>query len=743
MLKLFSYLKKYYKSILLIVCLLVAQAFCDLSLPTYTSNIINIGVSQGGIEEVSPKVIRKSELEKLLLFVKSSDQDKITANYKLISKENGKEYEKYHKKYKALEKEDLYLLDTKNQDRIEEMDRLLRKAILVVSAFSGEGNTSGLMQGNVDFQLPEGMDPLQAIQMMPEEQREEMLDRLDEKFEDYPEMILDSAAVYYVKAEYQQVGMNTDRLQSTYILIAGAKMIGLALLSMAATVCVGFFGARVAANLARDLRSKVFKKVLSFSSTEMKNFGTASLITRSTNDIQQIQQLIVMSIRTVIYAPILGIGAIFHVLRTNASMAWIIAVAVGAILAIVGLLFVIVMPKFNIVQKLIDKLNLVSREILNGVPVIRAFSNQKHEEERFDQANKNLTKVMLFVDRTMSCMMPMMMFVMNCITVLILWNGSHGIDSGIMQIGDLMAFIQYTMQIIMAFLMISMISVMLPRALVSFKRINEVIETEEVIKDPKNPKKFNPKKKGLVEFRNVGFRYPDADEDVITGITFKAEPGKTTAFIGSTGSGKSTVINLIPRLFDVTSGEILVDGVNVKDVSQYDLHSIIGYVPQKGVLFSGTIDSNIRYGNQNATEEEVKKASRIAQAQEFIDAKPDKYESPISQGGTNVSGGQKQRLSIARAVAVNPEIYIFDDSFSALDFKTDAELRKALAKETKEATVLIVAQRISTIMHADQILVLDEGKVVGVGTHQELLKNCSVYQEIASSQLSKEELENE
>ena len=512
---------------------------------------------------------------------------------------------------------------------------------------------------------------------------------------------------------------------------------------MLLTVLVGFIASRVAASLGKELRGRVFRKVVSFSHAELDRFSTASLITRSTNDIQQIQMLFVMLLRIVFYAPIIGIGGVIKVLNTNTSMAWIIAVAVMAVLTLVIVLFAVAMPRFKIMQKLVDKVNLVTREILTGLPVIRAFSTQKHEEERFDKANKDLTRTNLFVNRVMTTMMPMMMLIMNGITVLIMWNGAHGVDAGSMQVGDLMAFMQYTMQIVMAFLMISMFSIMLPRASVSAGRIEEVLQTEPVIRDPEQTVSFDDAKRGLVEFKNVSFRYPGAEENVLENISFTAKPGETTAFIGSTGSGKSTLINLIPRFYDITEGELLVDGADVRRVSQHDLRAKIGYVPQKGVLFSGTIASNLRYGNNDASQEELDKAAQIAQAADFIGEKPDGFDSEISQGGTNVSGGQKQRLSIARAIAIHPEIYIFDDSFSALDYKTDVALRKALKEETAGSTVLIVAQRISTILHAEQIIVLDEGKIVGKGTHKELLKTCEVYQQIAMSQLSKEELGNE
>ena len=574
------------------------------------------------------------------------------------------------------------------------------------------------------------------------EQRSQMMGAVDEKLSQIPESIMEQSAILYVKGEYQAIGMDTDRMQTRYIFVEGAKMLLLALVSMAAAVAVGFIASRIAAGYGRDLRGGVVRKVLTFSNAEMDQFSTASLITRSTNDIQQIQLMLVMLIRIVFYAPIMGVGGVVKVVGTNSSMTWILALAVVVIMLVVAILFAFVMPKFRKLQDLIDRLNRVTREILTGLPVIRAFSTQKHEEKRFDGANRDLMKTQLFVNRVMSLMMPLMMLLMNGVTLLIVYNGAYGIDSGEMQVGDMMAFIQYAMQIIMSFLMICSLSVMLPRAVVSLKRINEVLGTQPEIRDPQTAEPFDERKRGYVEFKNVSFRYPEADEDVLTDISFVAEPGKTTAFIGSTGSGKSTLINLIPRFYDATEGAVLVDGQDVRNVSQHDLRARIGYVPQKGVLFSGTIESNIKYGRRDATDEQMKQAASIAQATEFIDAKPTGYATEIAEGGTNVSGGQKQRLSIARAIAVDPEIYIFDDSFSALDFKTDSVLRQALKEKTDGKTVLIVAQRISTILDADQIIVLDEGKVAGRGTHRELMENCEIYQQIALSQLSKEELLN-
>ncbi len=749
--KLIKYLKKSTFPIILIVMLLVGQAVCDLALPDYTSNIVNIGIQQGGVNNVTPKIIRESELDKILIFISSDDKNKVLENYTLLSKEklSNDEFNKYKDEYPALDKENLYELNTKDKEKIDELNNILAKPMLIVYGIENGGAEVEAMKKQMLSNIPQGMnqnsdiDLFKVLSSMPEENLESLKEEINNNFTNLPDTMLDQSAINYVKSEYEDIGINIEKLQNSYIIKTGLIMLGITLLSVIASVLVGLLGARVAATLGKDLRGSVFKKVMSFSNKEITEFSTASLITRSTNDIQQIQMMMVMVLRTVFYAPILGIGGVLKVLQTNTSMTWIIGLGVASVLVLVMIMFTVVMPRFKILQNLVDRLNLVSREILIGLPVIRAFSTEKYEEARFEKANKDLTKVNIFVNRVMSCMMPAMMFVMNALTVIIVWNGAHSIDAGTMQVGDMMAFIQYTMQIVMSFLMISMVSVMLPRALVSLDRIDKVISTELSIKDPEKPAHFNESKKGFVEFKDVSFKYPDAEEEVLSDISFVAKPGETTAFIGSTGSGKSTLINLIPRFFDVTKGEILVDGVNIKDVNQHDLREKIGYVPQKGILFSGTIDSNLRYGKKDAKEEDIVKAARIAQATEFIDSKPEKYETEISQGGTNVSGGQKQRLSIARAIAKDPEIYIFDDSFSALDFKTDAKLRKTLKEEISESTILIVAQRISTILNAEQIIVLDEGKVVGKGTHKELLKNCEVYKQIALSQLSKEELDNE
>ena len=603
-----------------------------------------------------------------------------------------------------------------------------------------ENEASGEMLAQMG--IPEGADPVEAVAQMPEDARAQMTESMGEKFRDMPDSMITQAAVSYVQAEYEALGEDIDELQMKYIGEAGLKMILMALLIMAASISVVFLSAKVAASLGHDIRS-IYRKVIGFSSNEYNKFSTASLITRSTNDVQQVQMTMAMMFRIVLYAPIIGIGGVLRVLETDSSMTWILGVGVVLILVIIGLLFSIAMPRFTKLQTLIDRLNLVTREILTGIPVIRAFSREKHEEDRFEDANKVLTKTNLFVNRCMTFMMPSMMLIMNGISVLIVYNGSYAVDAGNMQVGDMMAFIQYAMQIIMAFLMITAMSIMLPRANVAAMRIVEILETENSLKEPEAPVHPSEEIKGTVEFDHVSFAYPDAGENVLTDISFKAEKGQTLAVIGSTGSGKSSLINLIPRFYDVIQGCVKVDGVDVRSMSQKELRDRLGYVPQKGVLFSGTIDSNIRYGKTDISEEQVKKAVMVAQAQDFIEEKPHGYESPVAQGGTNVSGGQKQRLSIARAVAKEPEIFIFDDSFSALDFKTDKALRKALKEHTKNATTIIVAQRISTILNADQILVLDDGKMAGLGTHRELMKNCEVYRQIAMSQLSEEELANE
>lgn len=752
MLKIMKYLKKSAVSVVAIIILLLIQALCDISLPDYTSKIVNVGIQQGGIENAVPEVIKENELKRLLMFVDNDDKDAVEDAYTLVKSgdTSDENYDEYVEKYPKLETENVYVLKEIDKEKNEKLNEILGKPEMALLAIEKDGEESKKIKEGILKMMPpqaamvmKDKSLIEIMETMPEEQLAPMRKEMFKKFDSMPDSIITQSAIAYVNNEYKSIGIDLDNLQNKYILKSGAQMLGIAILSMFVTIIVTYLAAKVAATLGKTLRNNVYEKVMSFSNEEMKKFSTASLITRSTNDIQQIQMMMVMILRFIFYAPMMALMGIFKVINTNVSMSWIIGVAVLCIVFLLGILFTFVMPKFKLVQDLVDRLNLVSREIITGIMPIRAFSNQKHEEERFDKANGDLTKVNIFVNRIMSCMMPAMMLVMNLIAVLIVYKGTYSIDAGTMQVGDMMAFIQYTMQIIMSFLVIAMMSVMIPRASVSAGRICEVIETEPTIEDPKNAKEFSGNKKGVVEFKNVSFKYPDAEEEILSDISFTAKPGETTAFIGSTGSGKSTLINLIPRFFDVTEGQILVDGVDIREVTQKDLRDKIGYVPQKGILFTGTIASNLRYGNPDATDEQIREAAEIAQATEFIDSKPEGFDTKIAQGGTNVSGGQKQRLAIARAIAKNPEIYIFDDSFSALDLKTDAALRKALKKKTGDSTVLIVAQRISTILHAEQIIVLDEGKVIGKGTHEELLKTCEVYKQIALSQLSKEELGNE
>ena len=700
MIKLMKYLKKSAGYIVLIIALLFLQAYCDLSLPDYTSKIINVGIQQKGIEDSVPDKLRDSTLQNLQIFMDEDQKKEVSQNY--------------------TQEDDTWILnDDISKETRENLNEDFSKAMMMVSAFSEDSEQGQAMVAQMG--LPEGTDPLTALTQMPEEAVQQIMSQVDEKLKDMPESIVTQAGVSFVASEYEALGKDVDAIQMHYILMSGIRMLAMALVIMLAAISVTFISARVAGRLGHDLRNSIYRKVMSFSSREYHKFSTASLITRSTNDVQQVQQVMAMMFRIVLYAPILGIGGVIKVLNTDSSMTWILGVAVGLILIVIFVLFQVAMPKFTILQTLIDRLNLVSREILTGIPVIRAFSREKHEEDRFEKANLDLTKTNLFVNRCMTFMLPIMMLIMNGVSVLIIYSGAHAVDNGTMQVGNVMAFIQYAMQIIMSFLMITAMSIMLPRANVAALRIDEVV-------------------KGEIEFDHVSFAYPEAGENVLTDISFKAKKGQTIAVIGSTGSGKSTLINLIPRYYDVTKGSVKVDGVDVRDMTQKELRDKLGYVPQKGVLFSGTIDSNIRYGKPEITDAQVKEAAEVAQATEFIDTKPEKYKSPVSQGGTNVSGGQKQRLSIARAIAKDPEIFIFDDSFSALDFKTDSQLRKALKEYTKDATTVIVAQRIRTILGADQIIVLDDGHMAGIGTHKELMANCEVYQQIARSQLSEEEL---
>jgi len=734
--KLFKYLKPHAAKILLILLVLVIQAYSDLSLPGYTSDIVNVGIQQGGIDATVPEQIAGTDMDKLILFVHQDDQEKVLEAYEL----NDSEYD-----------QEAYILKpgvSEDDDKMDELTDIMGMPMMMVSGFESGSDITDQMKEALFANMPAGTvnedtSIFEVIQMIPAEQWEAMLDQIEDQLTDMPESITSQAATAYVKTAYENLGIDTDKIQINYILSTGVKMIGFAFLGMAASVLVGLMAARIGAQVGHELRRKVFKKVVGFSNSEFDTFSTASLITRSTNDIQQIQVLTAMMLRMVLYSPILALGGVYRVFQTNASMSWIIALAVAAILLVVILLFSIVMPKFRILQSMVDRLNLVTREILSGLPVIRAFSRERHEEERFDKANVDLTKTNLFVNRAMTFMMPVMTVIMNGVTVMIVWVGANGINDGQMQVGDMMAFITYAMQIIMSFLMICMISIMLPRAAVSAARVDEVLVSETLIHDPEKPEQLPEKISGTVKFDHVSFRYPNAEEDVLSDINFTALPGQTTAIIGSTGSGKSTLINLIPRFFDVTGGKVTIDDVDIRNITQHNLRDQLGYVPQKGILFSGTIESNIKYGNTGVSDEEMRQVAGVAQAADFIEAKSDKYESHISQGGSNVSGGQRQRLSIARAIAKEPKIFIFDDSFSALDYKTDTTLRKALKEHTSDSTVIIVAQRISTILHAEQIIVLDEGNVAGIGTHKELLKSCDAYYQIAQSQLSEAELKKD
>lgn len=711
MFKILKYLSESKAAIFAIIALLILQAYCDLALPQYTADIVDVGIGQGGIENAVPDIMRPETLENISLFMEEEQEALLRAAYTENAEGN-------------------YERNTEDEEIIARLDKSLEgpMAILTLLAQSEEIKPSAIR------------DMLENGTVT----REEMTGFGDQVLESYGELsesMISQMAVNFVKTEYTAMGMDIASVQTRYLLGKGGRMLALSVLMMAAAILVGFFASRASAGIGMRLRERVFHKVVSFSNAEMDQFSTASLITRSTNDIQQVQMVSVMILRMVLYAPIIGVGGIVKVANTRTGMGWIIGVAVGAVTLLVGILMMTAMPKFKIMQNLVDRMNLVSREILTGIPVIRAFSRESFEEKRFDKANKELMGTQLFTNRVMTFMMPAMMLIMNGVTVMIVWFGARGVDMGNLQVGDMLAFITYTMQIIMAFLMITMISVMLPRAGVAADRIEEVICTEATILDKEQVRdEETGRMKGIVAFENVTFKYPGADEDALISINFKAEPGKTTAIIGSTGSGKSTLIQLIPRFYDVTGGRITIDGTDIRELSQHKLHSLLGYVPQKGVLFSGDIESNIKFGGDFITDEDMREAAEIAQAKEFIESKPDTYQSEISQGGTNVSGGQKQRLSIARAIAGRPKICLFDDSFSALDYKTDVVLRKALNEKLKDATVIIVAQRISTILHADQIIVLDDGRIAGMGSHQELLQSCEAYQEIAKSQLSEAEL---
>ncbi|WP_394282903.1 ABC transporter ATP-binding protein [Frisingicoccus sp.] len=711
MFKIFRYLKDSKAMVLSIIVLLVIQAGCDLSFPQYTSDIVDVGIQQGGIERATPEIMRKETYENLTLFMTEEEIQSVEPYYTENSEGN-------------------YELNTKDAQVLDAMDQALGMPMLILES----------LQESEEYDFGQMRQAFES-RMITKDQMLNMRNEAEASFGNMSESIIQQKANLFVKDEYRALGMDLDAIQMNYLKYKGIQMLGMAIIMTVASILVSLLAAKTAAGIGRTLRQNVFNKVVSFSNAEMDQFSTASLITRSTNDIQQIQMVEVMLLRMVCYAPIIGIGGIVKVLNTKTGMSWIIVVAVAAIMVLVLILMALAMPKFKKMQDLVDRLNLVSREILTGIPVIRAFSREKHEEERFEEANSNLMKTQLFTNRVMTFMMPAMMFIMNGISVLIVWTGAHGIDQGNLQVGDMMAFITYTMQIVMSFLMLTMISIMLPRAGVAADRIEEVLRTEPSIHDADQVRDEELKDvKGYVAFNDVCFRYPGADEDALEHISFTAKPGETTAIIGSTGCGKSTLIHLIPRFYDVTGGSITIDGIDIRELSRNKVRSTLGFVPQKGVLFSGTIESNLKFGGEWITDEEMKSAAEVAQATEFIETKKDTYKSPIAQGGTNVSGGQKQRLSIARAIAKNPKIFLFDDSFSALDYKTDVVLRKALKEKVADAAVIIVAQRISTILHADQIIVLEDGHVAGIGRHEELMKNCEAYQEIAKSQLSEAEL---
>ena len=745
MLRLIKYLKPYILLLLIAVVLLFTQAMADLALPNFMSEIVNVGIQQGGIESAVPVAIRQAEMDKATLFLSADEKAQVMQNYTLVDTKSAN-YDALVKKYPVLASEPVYVLNDNTKATQTALTPIMGKAVTLVyvieqaAADPAKAATIGASAGLDLSKIPAGMDLFTVLKMAPPAQTQQMLTSINEKFAAMSESILTQAAANAVKAEYTALGMDTGKVQSAYILRIGGWMILYTLVVGLATVAVGFLSARIAAGVARDLRRDLFAKVESFSKAEFEKFSTASLITRSTNDITQLQMTLVMMIRMVFYAPIIAVGAIIRAVEKSPSMTWIIGLGVAILLTLIITVFTIALPRFKRIQSLIDRLNLVTREALSGIMVIRAFNTQEFELKRFDKANMDLTSNNLFVNRIMVIMMPAMMLLMNGLSVLIIWVGAHQVDASLLQVGDMMAFLQYAMQVVFSFLMMSMMFIFLPRASVSGSRIADVLAVKPTIVDPKDPEAFDPGKKGLVEFRNVSFRYPDAEENVICGINFTAKPGQTTAIIGSTGSGKSTVVNLIPRFYDVTDGAIYVDGVDIRNVRQADLRDKIGYIPQRGMLFSGTIESNLRFADENASAETLEKAIEIAQASEIVKSKPEGMQAEISQGGTNVSGGQKQRLAIARALVKQPEIYIFDDCLSALDFKTDLALRKALKKNTGKSTMIIVTQRVATVKNADQIVVIDEGEIAGIGTHDELMKTCETYREIALSQLSEKEL---
>ena len=746
MMKLMKFVKPYRWMLLFSIALIFAQANLDLALPDYLSRIVNTGIQQGGVEDAMPEAIRASEMDKVVIFLNAEDKEDILASYSLVT-DSSPEYETYLEKYPTLADEPIYVLNDIAQSELDRLNPAMAKALLTVSGIEqamedpeAAAQMSGVFGGFDPSQLPPGMDLFTLLGKLPAAQLEQITDSVDEKFSALGETMIVQAGVNVVRKEYEALGMDTEQLQNNYILTAGAWMLGLTLLSGVATIIVGYLSAKIAAGMARDIRRDVFQHVESFSSTEFDKFSTASLITRTTNDVTQIQMVSMMMIRMMFYAPLMGVGGIIKVITNESPLAWIIGVAVLMLVSLIAIVFSLSLPKFKIIQSLTDRINLVARENLTGMMVVRAFTMENFEEKRFDVANKDLTAVSLFINRVMVVMMPLMMLIMNVMLLGVIWFGANQVAASNMQVGDMMAFMQYAMQIVMAFLMLSMMFIMIPRASVSADRIHEVLSTEPHIHDPKDAKKFAEPFKGEIEFRNVSFRYPGGDIDAVQNISFVAKPGQTTAFIGSTGAGKSTIVNLIPRFYEVSDGSIFIDGIDIRDVTQHDLREKIGYVPQKSALFSGTIESNMLYADKNATSDMLQSAIEIAQAKEFVNEKPEGMATEIAQGGTNVSGGQKQRLSIARAIVKKPPIYILDDSFSALDFKTDSALRRAFKEKSKDSTLLIVTQRVSTIKNAEQIIVLDDGKIVGKGTHNELMETCETYKEIALSQLNMEEL---
>jgi len=741
MMKMMKFVKPYRWTLALAVALIFAQANLDLALPDYLSRIVNTGIQQGGVENALPEAIRASEMDKVVIFLSAADKEDVLASYALVT-DSSPDYDSYLKRYPALETQPIYVLNDIPQSEVDRLNPIMAKALLTVSGIEQAMNdpATAAEMGFDPSKLPPGMSVFDMLAKLPASQLEQLISPVDERFSAMGESMIAQAGVSVVKSEYEALGMDTEARQNNYILASGAWMLLLTLLSGAATIIVGYLSAKIAAGMARDIRRSLFQHVESFSSAEFDKFSTASLITRTTNDVTQIQMVSMIMIRMMFYAPLMGVGGIIKVIAKDSPLAWIIGVAVLMLVSLIAVVFSLALPRFKIIQQLTDRINLVARENLTGMMVVRAFTMEGFEEKRFDAANKDLTAVSLFINRVMVTMMPLMMLIMNVMLLSVIWFGANEVAASNMQVGDMMAFMQYSMQIVMAFLMLSMMFIMIPRASVSADRIHEALTTEPHIRDPKEAKKFPEPFRGEIEFRNVSFRYPGGDIDAVQNISFVAKPGQTTAFIGSTGAGKSTIVNLIPRFYEVSDGSIFIDGVDIRDVTQHDLREKIGYVPQKSALFSGTIESNLRYADKDATSDMLQSAIEISQAKEFVSEKPEGMEAEIAQGGGNVSGGQKQRLSIARAIVKKPPIYILDDSFSALDFKTDSALRRAFKEKSKDSALLIVTQRISTVKNAEQIIVLDNGKIVGKGTHNELMETCDTYKEIALSQLNMEEL---